>query len=164
MKTNSWGNTMLVAFSSLQKIVKCIDFSVKSRIKSGFMSKHLIFGIQNEKLFDEIIKLNDDKRKLCNMKVIVSDALDNLSPTHREVLSLRFFSKKTFQEIADLTNVALRTVFRRYDKAVECYEKCLSDTGFTEEWLENEYGSIEVLRTIKSRLNDSPYLTKASIE
>ncbi|HKL94440.1 MAG TPA: sigma factor-like helix-turn-helix DNA-binding protein [Clostridia bacterium] len=164
MKNNSWSNTLLVAFSSLPKIVKFIDFSVKSRVKSGFQSKHLRYGIQNEKLFESIIELNDEKRKICNLKVIVEGALEQLSPTHTELLRLRFFDKNTFQEIADITNVVIRTVFRRYDCAMEDFDNVLSIAGYNEEWLEAEYGSIAIFKTIKDRLEKNAYLTKSSIE
>lgn len=90
---------MLVAFSSLPKIAKFIDFSVKSRVKSGFQSKHMRYGLQNEKLFESIIQLNDEKRKICNLKVIITQALEQLSPTHTELLRLRFFEKKPFKKL-----------------------------------------------------------------
>lgn len=154
---------MLVAFSSLPKIAKFIDFSVKSRVKSGFQSKHMRYGLQNEKLFESIIQLNDEKRKICNLKVIITQALEQLSPTHTELLRLRFFEKKTFQEIAKLTNVVIRTVFRRYDSAIEDFENILACAGFDEEWLEAEYGCIKIFRTIKTRLENDSYLTKGSI-
>ncbi|MDD4839451.1 MAG: sigma factor-like helix-turn-helix DNA-binding protein [Clostridia bacterium] len=163
MKNNSWCNTLLVAFSALPKIVKFIDFSVKSRVKSGFQSKHLRLGIQNEDLFKSIIELNDEKRRICNIKVIVESGLEQLSPTHNELLRLRFFERKTFQEIADQTDVVLRTVFRRYDSAMSDFEHILSTQGFDEKWLSEEYGNIALLSTIKRRLEKDAYLTKASI-
>lgn len=163
MKSNNWSNTLLVVFSSLQKIVKSIDTMVESHVNSGFLSTHLRYGIQNEKLYNYIIVLNDQKRKMCNLKVIVENALDCLPQMQRELLCLRYIEKKTFQEISELTSVCIRTVFRRYDSAIENFERALKHAGYTEKWIEGEYGDMAIIKTIKERLENSTYLTKTNI-
>ena len=51
MNQISWSNTVIVAYSALPQLVKTIDFGVKSRIDSGFGSKHLRIGISTFKSF-----------------------------------------------------------------------------------------------------------------
>ena len=159
MNQISWSNTVIVAYSALPQLVKTIDFGVKSRIDSGFGSKHLRIGISTEELLLQIIQLNEDKRKLCNLKFIVDNALSTLKETDSEFIKLRYFKKMTFQAVADQTGVCIRTIFRRHIKAVKNFCKALDLLGFGENWLEKEYGQIDVLKAIKKRMEQTNYLT-----
>ena len=47
----NWSNTSLVAYSSLQKIEKSLDFSFFRLVKSGFQSVHLKNGVSTEGVF-----------------------------------------------------------------------------------------------------------------
>ena len=73
MKRN-WSNTVLVAYSLIPKIIKELNFGVKTRVNSTFQSRHLKYGIGNEQLIGEILELTDEKRKLVYLRYIVNFA------------------------------------------------------------------------------------------
>lgn len=158
----NWSNTTLVAYSLLPKIVNDIDFCIKTRIKSSFQSRHLRSGISNEQLFEEIINLNEKKRKAINLRFIVNTALEKVKTNDRYILYLRIVQRKTFQEISNIQNISLRTAFRRFDKAEIEYEAVLKNIGYTEEWLENEYGNEPFIAEIYKRIvNEKYFVAKA---
>ena len=49
----NWSNTALVAYSLLPKIVRELNFGVKTRVNSTFKSRHLKIGVSNEQLIGE---------------------------------------------------------------------------------------------------------------
>lgn len=155
----SWSNTTLVAYSRIPKIVKNIDVSVKNRINSAYQSVHLKNGISNEKLIGEIIKLNDDKRKACNLVFIVETALSKLPECEKDVLTGRLCYGKTFKEISEIVSKPLRTVFRLFSSAEQKFSSVLTAMGYGEKWLEQEYSNCPLLAGIKKQLDDEKYFT-----
>lgn len=157
----NWSNTALVAYSSLPKICQELDFCVKSRVNSAFQSKHLRNGIQNEQLIGEILQLNDEKRKIVNLRFIVSEALKKIENADKRILTLRMLEKKTFQQISEIMEISLRSVFRRLANAENSFELNLKKAGYGEEWLENEYGNDKYIRPIYKRIiNDKYFVAK----
>lgn len=159
MKSHGWSNTALVAFSAIPKIICLIDFGVRTRVKSGFMSRHLSYGLQNEELFNEIIELNNEKAKMLNLKYIIEATFERLTRKEREILKKRYIEKKTFQKIAEETDVCIRTVFRRLDGALHSFGEWLEIQGFTEEWFEKEYGRSKYIKQIRDKISNYKYLT-----
>lgn len=155
----SWSNTALVAYSHIPKIVKNIDISVKNRINSTFQSVHLKNGISNEKLIGEIIKLNDDKRKACNLVYIVETALNKLPELDKNVLTSRLCRGNTFKEISETTKKPLRTVFRTFSIAEQRFSNVLAVMGYGENWFEKEYSNCPLLVGIKKRIDDEKHFT-----
>lgn len=76
----NWSNTALVAYSLLPKIVRELNFGVKTRVNSTFKSRHLKIGVSNEQLIGEILEMTDQKRRIVNLRYIVAYALDRISP------------------------------------------------------------------------------------
>jgi len=161
MKKN-WSNTALVAYSLIPKIVKEINHGIKTRVNSSFQSRHLKFGISTEQLICEILDLTEEKRKMVNLRYVVSTALERISSDDRSVLEARIINKKTYQTIADEANIALRTVFRRVASAETAFSSALKRAGFTEDWFEKEYGKDKYILPIRERvLNDKYFIAKS---
>ncbi len=154
----NWSNTLLVAYSSLPKIVKDIDFAFISRVKSGFQSKHLRFGISNDKLFGEMIKLNGEKRKIIELRLLINDALSKLDHLDYEVLTLKLVYHKTYEEIAKSINISIRTVFRRLESAEKNFEQILNNLGYMDENIKEIFENDEYLSPIRNRMLDDKYL------
>lgn len=161
MKKN-WSNTTLVAYPLLPKIVENIDNGVKIRVNSSFQSKHLQLGISNERLIGEILDLNEEKRKIVNLRYIVSTSLDALKDKYKSVLIDRLMNKKTFQQIAEENHLSIRTVFRRFLVAEESYAKILESHGFGENYLEKEYGDDKYISKVHTRVMRDGYFTAKS--
>ena len=154
-----WSNTVLVAYSALPKIVKELDFSLARLVKSSFKSVHLKNGVSNLQLIGEIMEVNDEKRKIVNLRYIVSAALDKLTDTNRAILAGRIFKKQTFKELAQELDLSIRTLYRRFQDAEKEFDHHLKVAGYTEEWFEKEYGDDKYISHIHERLLQDKYLT-----
>ena len=154
----NWCNTALVAYSALPKIVKELDFSLSRLVKSSFKSVHLKNGVSNLQLIGEIMEINDEKRKIVNMRFIVTTALERLSDTSKHVLIGRLFKKQTFKELAGEMNMSIRSVYRRFQDAEEEFAHLLKIGGYTESWFEREYGNDQYILPIKERFFEDKYL------
>ncbi|MCM1394386.1 MAG: hypothetical protein NC179_05790, partial [[Eubacterium] siraeum] len=148
-------------YSLLPKIVKELDFGVKSRVNSTFQSRHLKIGVSTEQLIGEIIELTEQKRKIVNLRYIVNLALERISPDDRQILEARIINKKTFQKISEENEIALRTVFRRLANAEAAFAGALNRAGYGEDWFEKEYGDDKFISPIHERvLNDKYFVAK----
>lgn len=159
----NWSNTALVAYSLLPKIAKELNSGVESRVSSSFQSRHLKIGVSTEQLISEILDLTEEKRKIVNLRFIVKKALDKMVDADREILVERIVQKKTFQEIADSHKIALRTAFRRIANAEEDFANNLRRCGYTEDWLEKEYGNDKYIAPIHERIKQDKYFVAKNL-
>jgi hypothetical protein len=153
----NWSNTLIVAYSHLPKIVNSIDFRVENCVNSGFKSVHLLHGITNEQLYEKMVKLIVEKRKMVNLYHIVNEGLDAIPDSHRLLIELHCFKGKTFGEISAIHGVPMRTLFRRFDDALLRFKKAITKLGFDEEYLENDYSSYGYMRKFYNSLDTENY-------
>lgn len=118
-------NTVLVAYSALPKILKDYDSAFRARLQSSFMSAHLQRGVTTEKLVQEMLDINGRKLAMLQLKEIVERAAGSIPTELSNILVLRFVKGKTFQEIADIENISVRTAFRRFDRARDSFAAAL---------------------------------------
>ncbi len=159
----NWSNTTLVAYSLLPKIVKELDRGLKNRVNSSFQSKHLKLGVSTEQLIDEILQINDEKRKMVNLRFIVSHALEGMRENYRNILVARIIDKKTFQEMSTIFNTTIRTIFRRLAQAEEEFEHNLNRAGYTEEWFNSNYGNDKYISPIHDRILNEKYFVAKNL-
>lgn len=159
----NWSNTALVAYTLLPKIAKELNFGIENRIKSSFQSKHLKMGVGTEQLIGEIIELTEEKRKIVNLRFIVSKALEQMKDDSRDILIGRIIKKKTYQQISSEQKVSLRTVFRRLGLAEEEFAHNLHRCGYTEAWFEREYGQDKYISPISRRIKSEKYFVAKSL-
>lgn len=159
----TWSNTALVAYTLLPKIAKELNLGIESRIKSSFQSVHLKIGVSTEQLISEILDLTDEKRKIVNLRFIVSKGLEQMQDDMRELLIERMIKKKTFQQIADTQNVSLRTIFRRVANAEEEFAHNLKRYGYTDTWFEREYGQDKYIAPIRKRISENKYFVAQNL-
>lgn len=159
----TWSNTALVAYTLLPKIAKELNLGIESRIKLSFQSVHLKIGVSTEQLISEIIDLTDEKRKIVNLRFIVSKGLEQMQDDMRELLIERMIKKKTFQQIADTQNVSLRTIFRRVANAEEEFAHNLKRCGYTDTWFEREYGQDKYIAPIRKRISENKYFVAQNL-
>lgn len=159
----TWSNTALVAYTLLPKIAKELNQGIESRIKSSFQSVHLKIGVSTEQLINEILDLTDEKRKIVNLRFIVTKALEQMKDDTRELLIERMIKKKTFQQIADTHNASLRTTFRRMSNAEEEFAHNLKRCGYTDAWFEREYGQDKYISPIRKRISENKYFVAQNL-
>ncbi|MBR4800705.1 MAG: sigma-70 family RNA polymerase sigma factor [Clostridia bacterium] len=159
----NWSNTALVAYSALPKIVKELDFSLSRLVNSSFKSVHLKNGVSTLQLIGEIMDVTEEKRKIVNLRYIVSTALDRMSDFSKQILVNKIMKKMTFKEISLELDMPIRTVFRRFEAAQEEFAHNLKIAGFGENWLENEYGEDKFIAPIRERFLAEKYLSSKSL-
>lgn len=59
----------------------------------------------------------------------ILSAMDDLSPAHREILMLRYYSDQSYAEISDALGIKLGTVMSRLSRAKEALLDCLRAAG-----------------------------------
>ena len=155
----TWSNTALVAYSALPKIVKELDLTLVRLVKSSFKGAHFKNGVSNMQLIGEIMDVNEEKRKIVNLRYIVSTALNALSEEAKHILVGRFIKQATYRDLADELGVSIRTVFRRFENAQDAFAHNLKICGWTESWLENEYGNDKYISAIRIRFIEGKYYT-----
>ena len=155
--TKNWSNTLIVAYSHLPKIVKIIDSRVENRVNSGFQSVHLQRGVTNEQLYGDILQLIGEKHKMYNLYHIVNDGLDEIKDNCRLLIELRYFRKKTWNEISQTHGIPMRTLHRRIDEALTRFQKAISKMGYTEEFLEKEYGSMKYMEILHESIDKEKF-------
>lgn len=160
--TEIWCNNVLVAFFALSKILKDYDYAFRHRLQSSFMSVHLKNGISTQTLVEEMSQINRRKQMAVLLRDTVKCALASLSPEEREILVLRFYKGKTFQEISVEQDVSLRTAFRRFDKARTNLCLALEGLGLSADDFARDYLSDPAVRAVCSRLDDEVYFTAKS--
>ena len=160
----NWSNTLIVAYSHLPKIVNSIDFRVENCVNSGFKSVHLLHGITNEQLYEKMLKLIVEKRKMVNLYHIVNSGLDAIPDSHRLLIELHCFKGKTFGEISAIHGVPMRTLFRRFDDALLRFKKAITKLGFDEEYLEKDYLPYSYMRKFYNSLETENYFPSCQAE
>lgn len=153
----NWSNIALVAVSRTQKMLDDLDFAFNSRLSSTFGSIHLKNGVTTEQLIGEMLKINDCKRKIVEMKAAVEAALDCLDDYNRQTLKKRLLDKMSFREIADDDGVSLRTAFRRFENAQMAFLRALRRQGYNEERMKKEFAEVPQLAAVAERLGGENY-------
>lgn len=159
MKENIWCNTMLVAYTALPEIVKSIEKTVDLKVKSGFQSRHFSFGLSTEEFLNSILQLNQRKIRLINIKVLIDRVLELLPEADTAFLCLRYFERKTFQEVSERLGCSLRTVFRRNERIVRRVSAELERLGYGAEWFFKEYEDDGYIKAVVTRLESADYMT-----
>lgn len=136
-----WSKTLLTIYKVLPNLAKSIEETTIAAAMSGFSNYGDTYSI-----YDKIIKLNERKRKMINIKVIVDNCLEQLNYKSRRVLELKFFERNKFEDIALKTKSCIRTVFRRYDIALNEMCVILEKLGFDAEWLCENYNDDEIIK------------------
>ncbi len=156
-------NTVLVAFCAVPKIMQEYDAAFKSRLQSSFMSAHLRRGVPTQKLMEEMLEINRKKALLLILQDTVRAALSSLPSALSDILLLRFSKGKTFQEIALIQDITIRTAFRRFDKARDDFAAELDRRGLDEKTFAETYLSDPAVSAVCARLSDGEYFTAKSV-
>lgn len=134
MNQETWSKSLLVSYNALPFVVKCIDRSNMQTALGSFSYQGNVFD-----LIDKMIANNSRKQALINAKVIVDSTLALLKPKHKLVLELRYLKRKSFEQIATLMNICLRSVFRWHELALKQFSSIRIMKGYDDEWLSKYY-------------------------
>ena len=90
-------------------------------------------------LMNKMIANNSRKEALINAKVIVDETLAMLKPKHKYVLELRYLKRKSFEQIASMMDICLRSVFRWHELALKQFSSICIMKGYDDRWLSKYY-------------------------
>lgn len=135
MNQDMWSKSLLASYNYLPLVAKCID---RSNMQMALGS----FAYEGDplRLMELMMANNARKEAIVNARVIVDTTLGALRDKSREVLKLRYIKRKNFEQIAEIMNVCLRSVFRWYDLAIKQFSSICIMKGYDEKWMDKYYG------------------------
>ncbi|MDE5654815.1 MAG: hypothetical protein K2I46_04320 [Clostridia bacterium] len=134
MDQETWSKSLLATYNALPLVVKCIDRSNMHMALGSFSYQGNALDLMNK-----MIANNARKEALINAKVIVDNTLAMLKPKHKLVLEMRYIKRKSFEQIATLMNICLRSVFRWHELALKQFSSLRIMKGYDDEWLSKYY-------------------------
>ena len=134
MDQETWSKSLLATYNALPLVVKCIDRSNMQMALGSFSYQGNVLDLMNKMMAN-----NARKEALINAKVIVDNTLAMLKPKHKLVLELRYIRRKSFEQIATLMNICLRSVFRWHELALKQFSSIRIMKGYDDEWLSKYY-------------------------
>lgn len=135
-----YGKTMLSCYRTLDKVVMQIENLIKSRVKNSFFNYSSTY-CQAEK----IIKLNEIKLDLLELKEITKEALAVLNETDRTLIYYKYFGIMPKDKDFDLKS---RNYFRKQNRAIEKFDSILKSKGYDEKWFLDKYLKISYISGI----------------
>ena len=131
---NYHGKTMLTCYKKIDKLVLQIENLIKKRVKDSFYDFSSTYT-QAER----VLKLNEVRLDLIELKLITKEALDSLSEVDKILISYKYFGVMPKDEDFDLKS---RNYFRKQNKAIERFNSALKQKGYDEEWFLSKYFKI----------------------
>lgn len=133
MDINILCEAMLVLYKDLNKLCKNIDEQVeKIAVKS--INIDVLDG------FKKITDLTQKKVQLCNIKVLIDEALQDLKDQEKDLLVYKYIKRLSMEDIIAKLEISDRTYFRKKEKQINAI-KCQILKRYTESELICEYAT-----------------------
>lgn len=171
MNTETIAKIYLTAYENIPRMIKSLDKCVDHAVMSGLGCSHIYSGITTDMLYDKIIVFKNRQDILATIQQVTKDILLKMKQNNAEVLYLKYIKKHTYNEIAIIKNISLRSVFRYVNNALSefCYFLKIfgydDDTWFRGElFLEGIYEQImdsDMCEQNKSAINKEHIKTRA---
>ncbi len=101
-------------------------------------------------LFDDIIKLNDKKVRIINLRVLHDKMKEALSPREHTII-MRSSLGTSFCEIAESIGLSKGHVYRIYLKTIQKLSRILNSYGYTVDKFKSDYQDVALIdRAYKS--------------
>lgn len=139
-------NWIKVIFALNNKL-DAMTYSIDGQVES--LSK--VTGGNTMELFDSIIKLNDKKVRLINMRVLHDKMKDALSEKEYRVITLAA-KGLSFGDIAAECNIGKGHVYRIYNRLIGKLTKVLGLYGYDAEKFNSDYGDVMLISKTYKKL------------
>lgn len=154
METHVLSRTFLSIYRYLNALTKSIDRVVQLKgINSSSFNDYYKNNTQDQT--QEIINLTNKKITLINIKVIVDKTLKQLDQFQSRLLILKYIDNFSAKDICNLTQLNMRTYFRKVNAGINNFEKILSKFFENNQQLFKQICSEQ---WIKKLINDSTTL------
>lgn len=138
MKEIAWVKTILTVYRHLKLIAGTIDEMAREEVTRSFVA---LYHTTMESV-ERLIELNERKRKLINMKVIIEQGIVQLKKKlDRKIIGLRYIDGMKSVDIIESLQISPRTYFRRKNNAMKEFIAILNQAGYTFSWWVREYGN-----------------------
>lgn len=133
--------TLLKNYNNYENIIDSVNKSVRHKATKSHTTTYSYSGCYQtvEALTQNIIDLIEKKRYIINCRLLVLQALENLSQKDANILKLKFFEKKTFEQIGELLNVAPAQSRREVVKSFRNFYCSLASLDGFREVCESEF-------------------------
>lgn len=149
VQTVVWSKTILTAYPNLEQYAARLDKSMQALACKG-----LGHSGDPMELIGKMMQLNVRKETVVNVYVIVTQTLEKVKPQYREILECKYGRGMRFAQIAEHLQVCLRTVFRRYQCAMEQFVQALERSGYGAQWLGERLGDDPMFAKLHDRVQE----------
>ena len=126
---------LLKNFNSYEKLIDNIDNNVRSKATQSHITTYA-YGANYqsiESVTKSILELIEKKRQIINCRLLVLDNLNKLPAKKAEILKLKFFERKTFEQIGEKMECAATQARRELVKGFKSfYTTLITDETFDE--------------------------------
>lgn len=150
MTLNFTSKVLLTLYKDLPKIIAENQKSVLKRAKFNYGLGRL----NTLQLYEEIMRLNQDKFMLINLKDLIDKAFALMIEEDRRMIFLRFIKNIKFADIARILGISMRQVFRMYDIAMSSFQAQLEYLKYSAERIEDEFSKLRIYKSTKLRLSN----------
>ena len=114
---------LLKNFNNYEKVIENIDNDVRSKATKSHITTYAYGASYQsiETVTQNIIDLIEKKRHIINCRLLVLDNLEKLTEQKAKILKLKFFEKKTFEEIGENLNCAPTQARRELVKSFKSF-------------------------------------------
>lgn len=118
--------SFLSIYHLLPKLVKSIDKLILIRgVNSSVYTVNSGVNLENE--VNKIINLTQRKINLINVKVLIDEVLVELKPKYSKLIITKYIDLVETKKAIELSNLNRRTYYRLLNKAIEEFERLLSN-------------------------------------
>ncbi|MBR2967478.1 MAG: hypothetical protein IKC35_01710 [Clostridia bacterium] len=114
-----------------------------------------LLTVPTMKLIDSIIKLNDKKVKIINLRVLHDKMKESLTKKEYYIV-MRSASGGSFAEIADIVGMSKGSTYRWYQRIMARLCKLLAYYGYDEQRFESDYKDIALVERMHKKISKLP--------
>ena len=145
MDNKIWARTLLNLYEHLKGMINSSEHQINSTIRC--MGQQ---GGDTLRQFDKLIKQIAHKDLYKLTLQLIDDILNQMN--EKKILIMRHIEHMPCKCISEVTNMSLRTVFRKYDAEVESFAKTLNFLGYDCNKCNETWGDIKIFRNIYTRI------------
>lgn len=167
-----WTKTLLSVYRYLERVCDAIDKIVmKNALGCADITGQNYFQNNIYSVSQRIIDLSERKVTLINLKVLVEDTLKCLNAKEAKVLIEKYVDDAKAQDIAQIHDISIRTVFRIINNAEKSFSARLRLQGWSdlklrvmikdEMWIKNVFNQFSE-KVLENFVFSTAYLAKVA--
>ena len=136
---------LLECYPYIDDMYDALTSTIEKCVADGY---YAIFADEQMRLYERIMKYNDRKIGLYNMKYVIEEGTGVRMP----LIRARYFEGKSATAIAEERGVPLRTVYHHLQKAVATLTAALEGMGFDKRRILKEFGNEPLFSSMLKRV------------